>query len=142
VSRGASRAFFPLLVIVALAWLASETLRGDSAEDGAVYSDVIARVETNPETIELVTFVPKQQRLEVRPRTGQTLKTHYPSEASQLEFQKLLQTKGVRFDSKGAGSSQVWVLLSTLLPFILLLGFWVLLTRSAPTRERSRDPGA
>ena len=52
-------AFFPLLVIVLLVWLASQTLipkHGSSTKMG--YSDVIAFANASPGQIEKVTFNP------------------------------------------------------------------------------------
>ena len=46
---------------------------------------------------------------------------------SVIEVQKLLQEKNVDFDSKGTGSSAWWGILGTLLPFALLLLFWLFL---------------
>ena len=131
-------ALFPLLVIAALAWLALGTLRDSEDSREVAYSDLIARVESAPESIELVTFVPRRQRIDVRLTNGETLESHYPTEASQLEFQHLLQEKRVRFESKGTGSAAWWTLLTTLLPFVLLVGFWIFIMNSRQQRRRSR----
>jgi ATP-dependent Zn protease len=130
--------FFPLLVIVALAWLAVETLRDDTS-NRAVYSDVIVRAEQDPTSIDLVVFLPQRQKIEVRLTNGQELTTYYPTDDSQLEFQQLLQSKHIRFDSKGAGASPLWTALSTLLPFLLLFGFWIFLMRTTRVKDRDRN---
>jgi cell division protease FtsH len=121
-------AFFPLLVIVALAWLASETLRGDdSKQRDATYSSVRANVINSPESIEKVTFDPKKNGISVDYKDGTLARVNYPTDQSQLEFENLLKRENVAYDSKGTGSSAIWVLLSTMLPFILLIGFWIFL---------------
>jgi cell division protease FtsH len=121
-------AFFPLLVIVALAWLASETLRGDdSKEREATYSSVRGNILNNPTSIEKVTFDPKKHGISVDYKDGTVAKVNYPTDQSQLEFETLLKEKNVAYDSKGTGSSAIWVLLSTMLPFIILIGFWIFL---------------
>ena len=121
-------AFFPLLVIVALAWLASETLRGDDSKQRKVtYSEVRSQVVNQPDSIELVTFDPKKHGVAVKYTDGEKAKVNYPTDQSQEAFEKLLAENGVAYDSKGTGSSAVWVLLSTLLPFVLLFGFWIFL---------------
>ncbi|HJV29273.1 MAG TPA: AAA family ATPase, partial [Gaiellaceae bacterium] len=121
-------AFFPLLVIVALAWLASETLRGDNGKERDVtYSMVREQVESNPSQIESVVFDPKKHGITVKYRDETTASVNYPTDQSQEAFERLLATNGVAYDSKGTGSSAVWVLLSTLLPFVLLFGFWIFL---------------
>jgi cell division protease FtsH len=131
---------FPLLVIAALAWLASETLRDDRQEERATYSEVIDRAEQSPTSIDLVVFDPRRQGIEVRLRDGQQLETNYPSDESQVELERLLRRQNIRFDSKGSGSSAFWTLLSTVLPFVLLLGFWVfLMNQTQRFRSPSRD---
>jgi cell division protease FtsH len=128
VNRFFRSAFFPLLVIVALAWLASETLRGDNSKQRDVtYSGVQDQVRSNPSQIESVLFDPKKHGVTVEYRDDTTAKVNYPSDQSQENFEALLTEKGVEFDSKGTGSSAIWILLSTMLPFILLIGFWIFL---------------
>ena len=122
-------AFFPLLVIVALAWLASETLRGDNSKQRDVtYSQVQDQVKENPQQIDSVVFDPKKHGITVKYKDDTTAKVNYPTDQSQEAFEQLLVAeKGVPFDSKGTGSSAIWILLSTMLPFILLIGFWIFL---------------
>ncbi len=121
-------AFFPLLVIVALAWLASETLRGDNGKERDVtYSTVRDQVESNPSQIESVVFDPKKHGITVKYRDDTTANVNYPTDQSQEAFEQLLAEQHVAYDSKGTGSSAIWVLLSTLLPFVLLFGFWIFL---------------
>src|SRR4029077_14950723 len=52
---------------------------------------------------------------------------NYPSDQSQLQFQTLLEKNHVNFDSKGVGGSPWWGILTSLLPFVLLFGFWIFL---------------
>jgi cell division protease FtsH len=128
VNRFFRSAFFPLLVIVALAWLASQTLRGDNAKQRDVtYSMVRDQVETNPSQIESIVFDPKKHGVTVKYKDDTTAKVNYPTDQSQEAFESLLAKNHVPYDSKGTGSSAVWILLSTLLPFVLLFGFWIFL---------------
>ena len=60
-------------------------------------------------------------------RTATKIKVNYPSDQSQIEFQNLLEEKGVAFDSKGTGDSAWWSILTYLLPFVLFFGFWIFL---------------
>jgi cell division protease FtsH len=121
-------AFFPLLVIVALAWLASETLRGDDGKSRKItFSEVRNIVNNDPESIEKVTFDPKKHGVKVDFKDETTAKVNYSTDESQENFERLLIDRDVAYDSKGTGSSAVWVLLSTLLPFVLLFGFWIFL---------------
>ena len=99
-------AFFPLLVIVALAWLASETLRGDNSKERKVtYSQVRQQVVNDPQSIEEVVFDPKKHGITVKYRDSQKAKVNYPTDQSQEAFEQLLAEHGVTYDSKGTGSS-------------------------------------
>ena len=121
-------AFFPLLVIVALAWLASETLRGDDGKTvEKTFSAVRGEVQTRSGTIEKITFDPKKQGVLVEYRNGTRTNVNYASGEAQAQFQTLLDESGVAYDSKGTGSSAIWGLLSVMLPFIILIGFWIFL---------------
>jgi cell division protease FtsH len=115
-------------VIVALAWLASQTLRGDNGKQVDVtYSAVREQVESNPSQIQSILFTPKKQEITVKYTSGKTAKVNYPTPQSQEAFESLLAKNHVQYDSKGTGSSAIWILLSTLLPFVLLFGFWIFL---------------
>ena len=121
-------ALFPLIAIVLLVFLASKTLipqqRGTKKE---TYSQLISRVQTDPKSIDNVVFTPTKQQIlaTLSDEKGTKVKVHYPTPQSQIEFQNLLQRKDVTFDSKGTGSSTLWGILGTLLPFALLLLFWL-----------------
>jgi cell division protease FtsH len=128
VNRFFRSAFFPLLVIVALAWLASQTLRGDNSKERDVtYSQVQDQVKANPSQFESVLFDPKKHGITVKYKDDTRAKVNYPTDQSQEAFEQLLVAENVPFDSKGTGSSAIWILLSTMLPFILLIGFWIFL---------------
>jgi len=134
-SRFFRSALFPLIVIVLLVYLASQTLLPRSDEPAKwTYSQLITQIETNPETFksEPVVFNPKGRSIEAV-QTSATdgsetkIKVNYPSDQSQIEFQNLLQDKGVGFDSKGTGQNAWWSILTYLLPFVLFFGFWIFL---------------
>ncbi len=119
-------ALFPLVVIVLLVFLASETLipRRDAGKD-ITYSELIQQTKNGG--VEEVLFTPNRQQINATLTGGEKVKVNYPSPQSQIEYQKVLEAENVRFDSKGTGSSAWWTLLSTLLPFMLLIGFWIFL---------------
>ena len=105
--RFSLRALFPLIVIVLLVYLASQTLLPRSDEpDKWTYSQLIDQIETNPENFdsEPVIFNPKGRSIEaVQTATDGSetkIKVNYPSDQAQIEFQNLLQEKSVPFDSK------------------------------------------
>ena len=121
-------ALFPLIVIVLLVFLASKTLiPQQKGTEKITYSDLITRVQNDPKSIDLVVFTPTKQQIVATLADEKKVKVHYPTPQSQIEFQNLLQRKSVNFDSKGTGSSAWWSILGTLLPFAVLIIFWLFL---------------
>ena len=119
-------ALFPLVVIVLLVYLASQTLmpRGNG-DQKLTYSQLID--QTKQGNVSEVTFSPNRQSITAVLDSGQKVKVNYPSPQSQVEFQKVLEKNNVKFDSKGTGTSAWWALLTGFLPFLLLIGFWIFL---------------
>ena len=121
-------ALFPLIIIAALVWLALQTLGNHGAKQvKTTYSDLVTQVQTQPQTIEGVTFVPSKQEIDTTLQSGKKVVVHYATPQAQIQFQDLLQQNKVTFDSKGVGGSPWWSLLLSLLPFVLLIGFWIFL---------------
>ena len=119
-------ALFPLVVIVLLVYLASQTLiprRG--GEEKVTYSQLIA--ETKAGNVSEVLFTPTRFAISATLDSGQKVKVNYPTDQSATQYQDLLEEQNVKFDSKGKGSSAWWTLLTSLLPFVLLIGFWIFL---------------
>jgi cell division protease FtsH len=126
-SRFFRSALFPLLIIVLLVWLASQTLLPNKDERQKIaYSELISKVETQPSSVQDLVFSPKGRGIEATVADAK-VKTNYPSDESQAAFQSLLQEKGVAFDSKGTGESPWWSMLTWILPFLLFFGFWIFL---------------
>ncbi|HXL43309.1 MAG TPA: ATP-dependent zinc metalloprotease FtsH [Gaiellaceae bacterium] len=128
-SRFFRSALFPLIVIVLLVYLASQTLlpgRSDQTEK-ITYSQLIDMVQNEPLSIESVLFAPKGQSIETKLKSGKKYKVNYPSDQSQIEFQNELESHGITFDSKGTGENAWWSFLTYLLPFVLFFGFWIFL---------------
>ncbi|HTK22857.1 MAG TPA: ATP-dependent zinc metalloprotease FtsH [Gaiella sp.] len=119
-------ALFPLVVIVLLVYLASQTLmpRRDGGKD-LTYSQLID--ETKKGNVSEVTFSPNRQSIEAVLDSGTKVKVNYPSPESQANYEKVLQANNVTYDSKGIGTSAWWALLTGFLPFLLLIGFWIFL---------------
>ena len=126
VNRFFRSALFPLVVIVLLVYLASQTLmpRRDG-DQKLTYSQLID--ETRKGNVSEVTFSPNRQSISAVLDSGQKVKVNYPSPQSQVEYQKVLEAENVKFDSKGTGTSAWWALLTGFLPFLLLIGFWIFL---------------
>jgi cell division protease FtsH len=121
-------ALFPLIVIAALVWLATQTLvsHGKKAQKTTTAA-VIQQVQSDPRSIKEVVFNPNKREINVTLVNGNKESVHYASDQSQAQFQQLLEKQKVDFDSKGTGSSPWWSILTSLLPFVLLFGFWIFL---------------
>jgi cell division protease FtsH len=119
-------ALFPLVVIVLLVYLASQTLipRRDN-EQKVTYSQLIS--ETQAGNVSEVQFNPNRQQIKATLDDGRKVKVNYPTDQSATQYQNLLEKNNVTFDSKGIGTSAWWALLTGLLPFVLLIGFWLFL---------------
>ncbi len=77
--------------------------------------------------VDEVLFTPTRQQISLTLVSGDKVKVNYPTPQSATQFQNLLEAENVKFDSKGTGSSAWWALLISLLPFVLLIGFWIFL---------------
>jgi cell division protease FtsH len=126
-SRFFRSALFPLILIVLLVYLASQTLLPNRDERQKIaYSQLIQQVEEDPDSVKELVFTPKSRSIEAT-IGSEKIKTNYPSDESQAAFQRTLQTRDVAFDSKGTGESAWWSFLTYLLPFVLFFGFWIFL---------------
>jgi cell division protease FtsH len=130
VNRFFRSALFPLIIIVVLAYLAMQTLTGDDKKaEKRTYSELIGLVERDPKAIDQVVFDPRKQQITatLAGSDDQKIVVNYPSPESQYGFEEILADAGVKYDSKGTGGSPWWSLLTALLPFIILIAFWIFL---------------
>jgi cell division protease FtsH len=130
VNRFFRSAFFPLIVIVLLVWLASQTLMSKHSHTlPLTYYQLQQKVAQNPRSISEVIFNPSKRSITATETDASktTITVHYPSDQSALQFQNLLSRKGVNYDSKGTGGFSWASLIGSFLPFLLLIGFWIFL---------------
>jgi cell division protease FtsH len=128
VNRFFRSALFPLIIIAALVWLALQTLGNHGTKQVKMtLSGLQDQVRSSPASIEGVTFVPAKQEIDATLQSGKKVVVHYPTDQAQIQFQNLLESNKVTFDSKGIGGSPWWSILTSLLPFVLLFGFWIFL---------------
>ncbi|MFY9580570.1 MAG: ATP-dependent metallopeptidase FtsH/Yme1/Tma family protein, partial [Gaiellaceae bacterium] len=122
-------ALFPLVIIAALVWLALQTLGGHGTKsEKRTTSQVIQQIESNPSSIDKVVINPNKHQFEVDQTGGQPkIFVHYATDQSEAAVEQAMLKKNVQFDSKGTGSSPWWSILTSLLPFVLLFGFWIFL---------------
>ena len=135
-------ALFPLIVITLLVYLASQTLRGEAKPATKVpYSRVVQKVRSEPRSIDRV-VLELNRGVIVERVDGTRWKATNPNEASQLALERLLIAREVTYDWKNTGSSPWWSLVTSLLPFALLLAFFVFLNSRRDERLRLPDRGA
>jgi cell division protease FtsH len=133
VNRFFRSALFPLVIIAALVWLALQTLGGGKSETqkytySQVYNQVLScNTDGAGCPIQEIVFNPNKNQLNVKYNDGKKANVHYPSDQSVPDLEKAMQEHEVLFDSKGTGSSPWWSILTSLLPFVLLFGFWIFL---------------
>jgi cell division protease FtsH len=126
VNRFFRSALFPLIVIVLLVYLASQTLIPRRNDERKLTTSELIQ-QTKDGNVEEVTFNPNRHQIAATLSTGQKVKVYYATDQAQFDYQKILQDENVKFDSKGVGSSWWSSLLISLLPFVLLIGFWIFL---------------
>jgi cell division protease FtsH len=128
VNRFFRSALFPLIIIAALVWLALQTLGSHGQKTTqATTSQVYHLIQTQAGSItEPVTIDPNKQSITVV-TAGKKYSVHYASPQSEAAFEQTMLKANVPFNSKGLGSSPWWSILTSLLPFVLLFGFWIFL---------------
>ena len=121
-------ALFPLIIIAALVWLALQTLGSHGQKTTqATTSQVYHLVQTDPGSItQPVTIDPNKQAITATD-AGKKVSVHYATPQSEAALEQLMLKNSVDFNSKGVGSSPWWSILTSLLPFVLLFGFWIFL---------------
>ena len=126
VNRFFRSALFPLIVIVLLVYLASQTLipRKD-AQEKITYSEFIQQAEAG--NVQEATFSPTRNEIKGKLVNQDTFKVNYPTDQSAFAVEQVLKDENIPYDSKGKGSSWWSNLLISLLPFALLIGFWIFL---------------
>jgi cell division protease FtsH len=128
VNRFFRSALFPLVIIAALVWLALQTLGTHSSKNTATTtSKVYQLIASNDVSSAGVTIDPNKQSLTLTDKQGQHYSVHYASPQAEAQLEKSMVDNGVIFNSKGVGTSPWWSILTSLLPFVLLFGFWIFL---------------
>jgi cell division protease FtsH len=123
-------ALFPLIIIAALVWLALQTLGGSGQKTTAKSTSwVFQQVKQDPSFFSgsPVSIDPNKQSVSFTGSDGKKYSVHYATPQSEAALEKAMLSQKVDFNSKGVGSSPWWSILTSLLPFVLLFGFWIFL---------------
>ncbi|HLB19996.1 MAG TPA: ATP-dependent zinc metalloprotease FtsH, partial [Gaiellaceae bacterium] len=121
-------ALFPLVIIAALVWLALQTLGAHGQKTTPLTtSQLYQDIRTNPMQVTgPVAIDPTKQSITALVN-GEKLSVHYATPQSEASLEQLMLKNKVDFNSKGVGASPWWSILTSLLPFVLLIGFWIFL---------------
>ena len=134
-------ALFPLIVVTLLVYLASQTLLGEGRPTTKVpYSQVVQTVRSDPGSIDRV-VLKRNRGVVVERADGTTWKATNPNEASQLTLERLLVAREITYDWKNTATSPWWSLVTSLVPFALLIAFFVFLNNRRDERVRLPDRG-
>jgi cell division protease FtsH len=128
VNRFFRSALFPLVIIAALVWLALQTLGGHSSKTttNSTYT-FVQQIQQVPSPIQSVVIDPNKRKFNVKLNSGTKYSVHYASDQREAQIEDAMQKAGIDYNSKGTGSSPWWSILTSLLPFVLLFGFWIFL---------------
>jgi cell division protease FtsH len=129
-SRLFRSALIPLLAIVAVVWLASNTLMSKpshASKNIQTYSQLISAVKAGTPAFSDVEFNPSKRSITATQADGTTVTVHYPTDQSATNFQNLLEAHSVKFDSKGTGGFSWTSVIASFLPILVLIAFWIFL---------------
>jgi ATP-dependent Zn protease len=128
VNRFFRSALFPLIIIAALVWLALQTLGAHGTKTIPITtSQFYQDVKNRPDQVSgPVSIDPNKQSITALVN-NKKVSVHYATPQSEAAVEQLMLKQNVTFNSKGVGGSPWWSILTSLLPFVLLFGFWIFL---------------
>jgi cell division protease FtsH len=126
VKRFFKSAWFPLLIVVVLAFFAHQLISPGQQQEEPNYSEFIAQINDDPNSIESVKIQTKDHTVDVKETNGDEYSTGYP-ENTEETLVNTLDRNEIETDVEGTGGSSILSLLTYVLPFILFFAFWVFL---------------
>jgi cell division protease FtsH len=125
-------AIFPLVIIVLIVFFAETVLRSHQGKtQKLVYSELLKQVqdqEGSSGQIKQITVDSGQHRYEVSYSDGSSARVAFPpSENTQNADVQMMRKHGITIKTKGPGGASILGVIINLLPFVLLLGFWIFL---------------
>jgi cell division protease FtsH len=119
-------AAFPILIVIVLAFFAQRMINPGVQEEEPTYTDFKAQVQDRPATIERVKIDQDGSTVNVIETDENEYSTGYPSE-TEAQLINLLERQGIETEVEGTGGSGILSMLTYMLPFILILAFWLFL---------------
>jgi cell division protease FtsH len=127
-SRFLKNATFPILIVVVLAFFAQRFLGQDEGKPKPNFGQTLERIENG--RVKSVTLNTRDNTMDVTEVDGKTkYETGYPDNY-EPRLVAQLRANEVQLSVKGKGGSNWLSLLTYILPFILLLAFWIFLMNS------------
>src|ERR671937_1361083 len=127
-SRFLKNATFPILIVVVLAFFAQRFLGQNESKPKPNFGQFLTQVKAGD--VKSVTINTRDNTLNVTEADGKTkYQTGYPDNYEPALIDQL-QKNNVELSVKGKGGSNWLSLLTYILPFVLLLAFWIFLMNS------------
>ncbi len=123
-----SGALVPILIVIVLAFFAQRIISPTTEEKEPTYSEFIAQIndDQQAEDIKSVTIKTDDNTIEVINQDDSEFATGYPDNTEQ-ELVATLERQDIETTVDGKGGSSILGLLTYILPFILILAFWIFL---------------
>ncbi len=122
-----SGALVPILIVIVLAFFAQRIISPTTEEPEPTYSEFIAQINgdqaSNIESVEIKT---NDNTIKVTETDGTEFSTGYPDNTEQ-ELVNTLERQNIETKVDGKGGSSILSLLTYILPFVLILAFWIFL---------------
>ena len=121
-----SGALVPILIVIVLAFFAQRIISPPQSGDEPNYTDFIAQVNDSPDEIDSVKINTNDNSIDVTESDGNEYSTGYPPNTEE-SLVNSLERQQISTEVKPKGGSSLLSLLTYILPFILIFGFWMFL---------------
>jgi cell division protease FtsH len=123
-----SGALVPILIVIVLAFFAQRIISPATEEEKPTYSQFIQQIntESGAADIDKLEIKTEKNEIDVKLKDGTEFTTGYPDNTEQ-GLVNTLERQNVDFSVSGKGGSSILGVLTYILPFILILAFWIFL---------------
>ena len=119
-------AAFPILIVIVLAFFAQRLINPGEQQDEPTYSELKAQIEQEPATIDKVVLDQGDSTMTIVETDETEYQTGYPKE-TEAQLINLLEREDITTEVEGTGGSSFVSMLTYILPFLLIFGFWIFL---------------
>ncbi|MEO7196970.1 MAG: ATP-dependent metallopeptidase FtsH/Yme1/Tma family protein, partial [Solirubrobacterales bacterium] len=121
-----SGALVPILIVIVLAFFAQRIISPPASGDEKNYTDFIAQINGAPQDVESVKIKTNDNTIDVIETDGSEYSTGYLDNTEE-QLTNTLERQDIETTVEGKGGSSLLSLLTYILPFILIFGFWMFL---------------